>query len=309
MKNLDRMKITASAIVLAMAAATGAANAQIVNEVTVTGSSPTGTNDVTGTANESVTVQPAAPALGLSTSASDTTDVAVGDVIVYTFTVTNSGNQTLTNLSLADLQEGSGTQPSPVFAVSPLTDNGTIGDSTDNGTDAIWDTLAPGDAVTFTASYTVTQSDQNTNGVDGDGQLLNTPTATASSPGNTNDVTGTNGAPFQVDLEDLNPSLLVVKDAGAAAGVTVGQVVTYTYSVTNDGNVPITNVSLSDNVTAGSGSDPVPVLAGSPLTDNGTLGDSTDNATDAVWDLLAPGDVVTFTGTYTVTQQDVDTLQ
>ena len=305
-----RMNRAATAIVLALAAsASTAAHAQIVNEVTATGSSPAGTNDVTGTATELVTVQPAAPAVSVSMNASDTTDVAVGDVIIYTFTITNTGNQTLTNFSLADLQEGSGTQPSAVFAVSPLTDNGTIGDSTDNGADAIWDTLAPGDTITYTASYTVTQADLNTNGVDGDGSLLNTPTATASSPGNTDDVTGTTAVPFLVDLEDLNPSLLVTKDAGAATDVTVGQTVTYTYTVTNDGNVPIANVALSDTVTAGSGSAPTPVLAVSPLTDNGTLGDSTDNGADNIWDTLAQGDVITFTGTYVVTQQDVDTLQ
>ncbi len=196
-----------------------------------------------------------------------------------------------------------------MLAVSPLTDAGTTGDSTDNGTDTIWDTLAPGDTITFTASYTVTQADLNSNGVNGDGSLLNTPTATASSPGNTGNVTGTTALPFTIDLQNVNPSLLVAKDAGTAADVTAGQTVTYTYTVTNNGNVPITNVSLADNVTAGSGIDPTPVLAVSPLTDNGTGGDSTDNGTDAVWDVLAPGDVVTFTGTYVVTQQDVDTLQ
>jgi len=44
------------------------------------------------------------------------------------------------------------------------------------------------------------------------------------------------------------------------------------------------------------------------LTDNGTAGDSTDAADDGSWDVLAPGDVITFTGTYVVTQADVDLL-
>jgi uncharacterized repeat protein (TIGR01451 family) len=307
---IRKNRATVSVIAIAMAAsAATVAYAQIVNEVTVTGSSPGGTNDVTGTATESVTVQPAAPAVTVAKSASDTTDVAAGDVVIYTYTITNSGNQTVSNISLADVQEGSGTQPTPVLAASPLTDNGTPGDSIDNGTDAIWDTLAPGDVVTFTASYTVTQSDITTNGVDGDGQLLNTPTATGSSPGNTGNVTDTTDTPFYIDLEDRNPSLLVSKDAGTAADVTAGQTITYTYTVTTNGNVPITNVGLSDNVTAGSGTTPVPALTATPLTDNATLGDSTDNGTDAVWDVLAPGDVVTFTASYVVTQQDVDTLQ
>ncbi len=70
-----RMNRAATAIVLALAAsASTAAHAQIVNEVTATGSSPIGTNDVNGNATESVTVQTAAPDLEVSMSASDTTD-------------------------------------------------------------------------------------------------------------------------------------------------------------------------------------------------------------------------------------------
>jgi uncharacterized repeat protein (TIGR01451 family) len=298
-----RTAVSLLAIVLAATAA-GAAYAQIVNEVTVTGSSPGGTNDVTNTATESVTVQTANPLLSVTKSASDTTEVAAGDTIIYTYTITNTGNQTITNVSIADVQEGSGTQPSPVLAVAPLTDNGTLGDSTDGATDNIWDTLAPGDAVIFTASYTVTQADISSNGVDGDGQLLNTPTTTGSSPGNTDNVTDTTDTPFYVDLEDRNPSLLVTKDAGATAGVVAGDTITYTYTVTNNGNVPITNVSLSDNVTAGSGADPTPAYQA--LTNTSTQ--SVYTAGNVI-DVLYMGDSATFTGTYVVTQQDVDTLQ
>jgi len=45
------------------------------------------------------------------------------------------------------------------------------------------------------------------------------------------------------------------------------------------------------------------------LTDNLPLADSIDAAADNSWDELGPGDVVTFTATYTVTQNDIDTLQ
>jgi large repetitive protein len=104
------------------------------------------------------------------------------------------------------------------------------------------------------------------------------------------------------------PSMSIVKTANPDLNVTAGQVVTYTYTVTNTGNATLQNVSLAD-VHDGSGSPPVP---GSEtlLTDNGTLGDTTDAApADGVWSVLAPGDVITFTSTYTVTQQDVDTKQ
>lgn len=122
-----RTAVSLLALVLAASAA-GAAYAQITNTVTVTGSSPGGTNDVTNTATELVTVQTANPLLAVTKSASSTTNVAAGDTVIYTYTVANTGNQTISAISLADLQEGSGTQPSPVLAVAPLTDNGTLGD-------------------------------------------------------------------------------------------------------------------------------------------------------------------------------------
>jgi len=298
-----RATVSLLAIVL-MASAAGTAYAQIVNEVTVTGSSPGQSNDVTETATESVTVQTANPLLAVSKSASDNTDVAAGDTVIYTYTIENTGNQSITAISLADVQEGSGTQPSPVLATTPLTDNGTLGDSTDGATDAVWDTLAPGDVVTFTATYTVTQADLNTNGVDNDGQLLNTPTVTGSSPGETNNVTDTTDTPFFIDLENRNPSLLVSKDAGLSALVAAGDTVTYTYTVTNDGNVPITNVSLSDDVTAGSGTAPTPAYQSLTNTSTQSL-----YTAGNVIDVLYMGDSATFTGTYVVTQSDVDTLQ
>jgi len=79
------------------------------------------------------------------------------------------------------------------------------------------------------------------------------------------------------------------------------------YVVTNNGDQPISNISLSD-AHGGSGTTPVP--GGEALSsDTGTIGDSTDAVANGSWDVLAAGDAVTFTATYTVTQQDVDTLQ
>ena len=74
--------------------------------------------------------------------------------------------------------------------------------------------------------------------------------------------------------------------------------------MTNNGNVPITNVSLSDNVTAGSGGSPTPTYQA--LTNTSTQ--SVYTAGNVI-DVLYMGDSATFTGTYVVTQQDVDTLQ
>lgn len=104
------------------------------------------------------------------------------------------------------------------------------------------------------------------------------------------------------------PAISIVKVASPDTNVAAGQVVTYTYTVTNTGNTTLQNISLSD-VHAGSGTPPLPGNE-TLTTDNGTLGDSTDSTPgNGVWSVLAPGDVLTFTSTYTVTQQDVDTRQ
>jgi hypothetical protein len=102
-------------------------------------------------------------------------------------------------------------------------------------------------------------------------------------------------------------TMSVTKIANDDTDVTLGQVITYTYRVTNTGDQFISNVTLSDSH---GGSGPAPTPAGEALAaDNAPLGDSTDAASNGSWDTLAPGDEVTFTGTYTVTQNDIDTLQ
>lgn len=281
--------------------------ATIDNTVTVTGSSPSGTDDVTDTASETVDVEDTAASIAVTKTADLTTNVAAGQTVTYTYTVENTGNVTLTNISLSDAHEGA---INPIPGSETLTTDGGLfaGDSTDAATDGVWDTLAPGDIVTWTGTYTVTQSDITSNGIDGDNDLDNTVTATASSPGNTDDVT--NNASETIDLEDVNASLTVAKVADDDTDVVVGQTITYTYTITNNGNVPVTAISLSDNVTAGSGTPPAPDADGGTLTDNAPLGDSTNPTTsDNEWDTLGPGDVLVVTATYVVTQSDVDNLQ
>ena len=96
------------------------------------------------------------------------------------------------------------------------------------------------------------------------------------------------------------------KVASSAGPFTTGDVITYTYTITNDGDTIIRGIAINDTH---NGSDPAPVPGNETLlTDNGTAGDSTDAAVDGSWDILAPGDVVTFTGTYTVTAIDAANL-
>lgn len=116
-----------------------------------------------------------------------------------------------------------------------------------------------------------------------------------------------------VDVVDAINDLTIVKTANLNDEVTAngfaeaGETITYTFDITNTGNVTITNITVPDTTNATNG----PVVPGSEaiFNDVAPLTDSIDAATDGVWDSIAPGDTVRFSATYTVTQQDVDTLQ
>jgi hypothetical protein len=123
------------------------------------------------------------------------------------------------------------------------------------------------------------------------------------------------GAPVQsntstasVPVDTALTGMVVTKTADDNTDVAAGQVITYTYVVTNTGGATLNNVSLSD---AHNGSGPPPIPGAEFLSsDVGASGDSTDTTpNDGIWSALAPGDSITMTGTYTVTQSDVDTLQ
>ena len=111
-----------------------------------------------------------------------------------------------------------------------------------------------------------------------------------------------------VTVNAAAPSMLVTKTANPTTNLSAGQVITYTYTVKNTGNVSLKNISLAE-VHNAIGAAPVP---GSEVITNDVppLNDSSDAiVSNGVWSSLAPGDTVTFTATYTVQQSDVDTLQ
>ncbi len=106
----------------------------------------------------------------------------------------------------------------------------------------------------------------------------------------------------------LVPAMTVVKSASTAGPVSVGNIITYTFKVTNTGNTIITTVSLTDAFN-GFGAPPVPGNETLSL-DAAPVGDSTDAAANnGTWSTLGPGDEVTFTAPYTVVQSDVDFRQ
>lgn len=137
----------------------GGGDGDIDNTATASGTYDGTTVQASGSASVALLLS---PGLSVTKTANDTTDVVAGQVITYTYVVTNTGNQTVINISLSDSHNGAG--PAPVPGSETLsTDAGTTGDSTDaTANNGVWSSLAPGDAVTFTATYTVLQTDVDT---------------------------------------------------------------------------------------------------------------------------------------------------
>ncbi|MBA8880913.1 DUF7507 domain-containing protein [Phyllobacterium myrsinacearum] len=179
----------------------------------------------------------------------------VGSTIDYTFVVKNTGNVTVKGITLDD------SLPNIVLTGGPID-------------------LAPGlqDTTTFKAQYTLTQADLNT------GKVVNTATVTGSPATGGNPFTS---PPSQVTTPVTpNAALTVVKTAGTPSGNTVGSTIDYTFTITNTGNVDLTNVTVADTL-------PNVVLTGGPIA------------------LLTPGqtDSTTITARYALTQADLDSGQ
>ena len=227
------------------------------NTATATGTPPVGGN-VSSSDDDTQTITPFASMTLVKTGtlhqniAGLPTVTDKDDTITYTFAVKNTGNVTLSNITLSDLTE------------------------IINGTRS--DPLAPDatDSTTFTATHVLTQAEINS------GKYDNTATTTAKTP-KLADVQAT-------DTESITglatPSLSLVKTGTWHDGFTVGradagETITYTFTVTNTGNVPLTNVYIVD---------PKATISGGPILS------------------LAIGaiDTTTFTGTYTLLQSDVD---
>ena len=196
----------------------------------------TADSNETGPASDSAAVPLAqSPALTIAKTVSsvvgDTTPPFLvdqaGDVISYSILVTNTGNQTLTAVSVADPRITN-------LDCDPLAGNQTTGFA-----------LAPGATVTCTGTYTVTQADIDDNG-GGDGDIDNTATADS-------DQTGPESDSAAVPL-DQTPALSIEKtvtgvDADTTAPFLVdaaGDVISYSILVTNTGNQTLTGVSVAD---------------------------------------------------------------
>jgi len=169
---------------------------------------------------------PAAPSLTLTKVADPTGVLHPGETVTYTYTVTNSGNTTITGVAVQETSfTGSGTRASISCLAS---------------------TLSPSQSTTCTSTYTVTQADIDR------GSILNSAVATGFS--GTMPI-ASNAASATVTV--LHATLGLVKRAVAPLNPTTGDTITYNVTVTNTGDVPIDNITAFDTVFSGSGPPPV----------------------------------------------------
>jgi uncharacterized repeat protein (TIGR01451 family) len=187
------------------------------------------------------------PSLHLDKVAAPTSYNAVGQIITYTYTVTNSGK---------------------VNIAAPIT-------VTDNklGTISILSsgTLTPGSSVTKTATYKITQADLDA------GSITNLATATGLFSGQT--ITSNTGTAKVLAVQ--SPALTLVKSASPLSYDHVGELITYTYTVNNAGNVDISApITVTDEKV-------------------GTISIQSSG-------ILSPGSSVTGTATYKITDADIN---
>lgn len=160
-----------------------------------------------------------------STNSHLSTPPQAGDEVHYDFIVTNTGNVTLTDITITD-------------PLSGLVLTGSL------------DRLEPGlsDASAFSATYVLTQDDINR------GDLVNQATVegrTGTIPEIVTDISGTDIDNDDETLLDLprNNGLSVVKSAdnsGLQTPTQPGDIVGYRFVITNTGNVTLTDVTLTD---------------------------------------------------------------
>ncbi len=165
----------------------------------------------------------AVPALTIDKTAGTPSGNTAGSTIAYSFVVTNTGNVTVTGLTINDAQLSAP-------AVCPAT------------------TLAPGASTTCTGSHTITQAEVDA------GTVNNTATATGSLPGGGTTVSppdSTTTTIVQTPLIAATKTATLTTDNGVIGMADDGDVITYAVTVRNTGNVTLNTLVVSDSFEGG----------------------------------------------------------
>jgi uncharacterized repeat protein (TIGR01451 family) len=190
---------------------------EVVNTATVAGTTPGGLPILPVLSNQITIGVAQTESLSILKSSTNQILPAVGVIIPYEFLVTNTGNVTMTGIAVTD--------PNASGISCPLT------------------TLSPSASTSCTATHTATQADIDSGAVTNTATVVGTPpdgTPIPPIPSNEVTITGTQ-----------NPAVSIVKASTTTTVTTAGQTVPYTFTVTNTGDVTITEIAVSDPTTAG----------------------------------------------------------
>ena len=221
-----------------------------------------------------------------------TSGSAVGEVLSYDIIVRNTGNVTLSDVVIDDANADAGS-----VVGSPIA------------------SLAPGASVTVTAEQTITQSDVDA------GYIENSAIATGDSPLGTDDVVDVSDAGDEAvetpngdgstDGDATNDPTVtsITESAGMEVVKTasyvdngdginnVGDSIVYSIEVSNTGNVTLNDVTIDDVILN---------FNGDELTLDGTGVGFVSATLGSLEGTVQVGEVATYTGTYTITQNDVN---
>ena len=227
----------------------------------------------------------------IKTSAITTGDGAnVGDIITYTYTVTNSGDINLLDIVVSETDfQGSG-----VISMPSYTSGGT-----DINSGSIKD-LVPGASLVYSLTYSLVQGDLDRGFVSNQGTAIG-----MDADGNEISDLSDNGDPLDgennptITTLTKNSKIGVVKTAEFTSGngATVGDIITYTYTVYNTGNTTIYDITLNETDFKGSGIVPTPVYSSGGANLGGNV---------SINDLATGSGTIVFTATYAITQEDIN---
>ena len=200
----------------------------IVDHATTQGTTPT-SGTVNATSNIVTVIVTQSPSLTIAKTATPTTVTAAGQPVNYTFTVINTGNLTLTSVGVTDVPTA------PAGGVTATCQNLSNPSATCSGATT---TLLPNQTAIFSGPYTVTQADIN------HGSIVDHATTQGTTP-----TSGTVNATSNIVTVTVtqSPSLSIVKMASPPSLTHAGDTITYTFNVTNNGNVNLTGVGVTDN--------------------------------------------------------------
>ncbi len=276
------------------------------NQASATASSPGNSNDVTDMSDDgddsdgNTTDDPTVTTITTSSSLEVTKTAAVtdngdgdtgaSDVINYTITVENKGNVTLSGLTLVDtLTDGSG--GSLTLTNGPSFSSTTLGSSPG--------TLKPNEVATYSGYYIISANAALTSSIN------NSVLATASSPGQSNNVTDTSddgddsdgNTTDDVTVVDISPNpgieatkTAIVIDSNSNSANDQGDIIVYTITTENTGNVTLTGVNLTDTLTDNSGN--ALTLTSGPIFNSASASSSAG--------ILIIGETATYTASYTI---------